>query len=209
MLFSWGCGNGREQSESADKAAAASPESAERQPIPEPTAQRVTIPDGTVLSVRLLQAIGSRNARPGQGFAAELAAPVVIQGKVIFPKSSQVRGRVVAASESGRLHEPGYLRITLDAMQMPDGRWVDVRTTSVSAEGSSHKRRNITLIGGGAGLGALIGGIFGGGKGAAIGAASGAGAGTAGAYATGKQDVAFPAERKLRFVTIEEVVMNR
>jgi hypothetical protein len=51
----------------------------------------------------------------------------------------------------------------------------------------------------------LIGGLAGGGKGALIGAAVGAGAGTAGAAATGKKDVTFPAETKLRFVTTKPV----
>ena len=66
----------------------------------------------------------------------------------------------------------------------------------------------MTLIGGGTGLGALIGGLAGGGKGAAIGAGVGAGAGTAGAYATGKKDVVFGAERRLTFKTTEDVVVN-
>jgi hypothetical protein len=67
------------------------------------------------------------------------------------------------------------------------------------AKGANHNKRNAALIGGGAGAGALLGGVFGGGKGALIGAAAGAGAGTTGAYATGKKDVAFGAERRLSF----------
>ncbi len=57
-----------------------------------------------------------------------------------------------------------------------------IKTTSIWAQGKSHKKRNLALIGGGTGLGAAIGAIAAGGTGAAIGAISGAGAGTAGAY---------------------------
>ena len=207
------CGRGPEKSAAADKpvaeAAPPSPEQPPEAPPPPPEPAPVRIPGGTALSVRLLESISSSTARPGQTFAAELAAPLILQGDVILPKSSRVRGRVVSARPSGRLHKPGYLRLTLDALQMPDGTWVNLRTTSVSASGKSHEKRNLTFIGGIAGLGAAIGGIAGGGKGAAIGAASGAGTGTAAAYATGKEEVTFPAERKLRFRTVEEVVMSR
>ncbi len=194
-------------SASADNSAPKEAVEAAQPPAPPP--RSVTIPTGTLLTVRLLQTISSRSAHSGQEFEAELAAAVLIQGNAVFPKSSRLHGHVVSARESGRLHDPGYLRLTLDAIQMPDGRWINIETTSVAAEGHSHKKRNWTLIGGGAGVGAIIGGIAGGGKGAAIGAASGAGAGTAGAYATGKKDVTFTAERKLKFVTVGTVVMNR
>lgn len=208
--FSAGCGMGSGKSVSADKSTPEEPVAgAAENPAPAPIPPSVTVPSGTNLPVRLLETISSATARPGHEFAAELAVPVVVHDRVIFPGSSRVRGRVVSARESGRLHNPGYLRLTLDAIQAPDGRWINFRTTSVSAKGRSQKKRDVTMIGGVAGLGAVIGGLAGGGKGAAIGAASGAGAGTAAAYATGKRDVAFSAERKLNFATVGAVVVNR
>lgn len=205
-----GCGLGPDKPVSANKPAAEdSSEAATRLSSPESVPVSMTIPNGTVLSVRLLETISSRTARSGQEFAAELASPLIVQGSMLFPKGSRARGRVVTARESGRLHEPGYLRLTLDGLQIPDGKWIDLHTTSISAQGRSHKKRDWTMIGGGAGLGAVVGGLAGGGRGVAIGAASGAGAGTAAAYATGKEEVTLAAERKLRFTTIEEVVMNR
>ncbi len=201
-------GNAPAEAASASSEREALPPAPESAPAPPEPAPRL-IPGGSVLSVRLLESLSSRTARPGQTFAAELAASLTVDGRLLLPRSTRVRGRVVSARPSGRLHDPGYLRLTLDALQTPDGKWIDVQTTSVSARGKSHKKRNLTFIGGGSGLGAIVGGIAGGGKGAAIGAASGAGAGTAAAYATGKEEVTFSAERKLRFTTVETVVMNR
>jgi len=167
--------------------------------------QPMVISGGTRLTVRLLETLSSKTASPGQSFAAELAAPVVVNGQTVLPSRTPLRGRVVSARSSGRLKNPGYLSLTLDSIRTPDGRWVGIDTSRVSAKGKSHKKRNIALIGGGSGVGAVIGAIAGGGKGAAIGAAAGAGAGTAGAYATGKKDVTFPAERKLSFSTVREI----
>lgn len=230
-LLSWGCGDSyqkptfpteRQNNEQAaeparpdgdgeesgeDLAAEKEPAEAASQPPQSPVirAQPTAIPSGRPLTVRLLETVSSKTALPGQHFDAELAAPVTVNGKTVLPKGTPLRGRVVSARASGRLKDPGYLRLTLDSLRTPDGRWVPVKTTSISARGQSHKKRNLTMIGGGTGVGAVIGAIAGGGKGAAIGAAAGAGAGTAGAYATGKQDVTFPVERKLSFSTIGDV----
>lgn len=165
----------------------------------------LVIPTGTAVSVRLLQTVASASARPGDHFDAELASPVIVEGKTVLAAKTRVRGRVVAAKSSGRLKDPGYLRLTLDAFESAGGKWTNLETSSVSAKGEGHKKRNLGFIGGGAGAGAVIGALAGGGKGAAIGAGVGAASGTAGAYATGKKDVAFPVESKLQFKTVREI----
>jgi hypothetical protein len=167
-----------------------------------PTA--ITIPAGTVVAVRLQNTISSATAHPGESFDAVLDEPLVVKGQTVAEKGAPVTGRVVEAKSSGRLHNSGYLRLTLSSLNL-NGKQVPIQTSSLFAKGANHNKRNATLIGGGAGAGALLGGIFGGGKGALIGAAAGAGAGTTGAYATGKKDVAFAAERRLSFRLTQSV----
>jgi len=158
----------------------------------------VTIPAGTVVAVRLQNTVSSATASPGETFEAVLDQPLVINGQTVADKGAGVTGRVVEAKSSGRIHDSGYLRLTLASIEI-NGKNVPVQTSSLFAKGANHNKRNAALIGGGAGAGALIGGLAGGGKGALIGGLVGAGAGTGGAYATGKKDVAFASERRLSF----------
>ncbi len=198
LTLSTGCGDSK--TVSADPAAeAAASETVETAEAAKLESSQLTVPDGTILTVRLLQSLSSASARPGDEFDAELADSVSVDGKEVFPKGAQVQGRVVSAKKSGRLQDPGKLGISLKAIQMQDGDWINVTSSTFHVQGGSHKKRNLTIIGGGSGVGALIGGIAGGGKGAAIGAASGAAAGTAGAAATGKKDVMLSSERTVRF----------
>jgi hypothetical protein len=171
------------------------------------SAARTTVPAGTPLTIRLQQSVSSASANSGDRFAAVLDQPLIVSGKRIAPKGATVVGRVVQARPSGRLEHPGYLCLTLASLSL-NGKAVPLHASRVSVEGSSHKKRNLAFIGGGAGAGALIGGLAGGGKGALIGSAAGAGAGTGTAYATGKKDVSFTSERRLTFKLTQPLRIN-
>lgn len=162
---------------------------------------------GTPIAVTLQNGISSASAVPGQTFEAVLDQPLVFDGVTVAPRGTPVAGRVVAARHSGRLHKPGYLRLTLTSMTL-HGKAIPLETSSVFVQGGSHEKRNLALIGGGAGAGGLIGAIAGGGKGALIGSAIGAAGGTGGAFATGRKDVGFAAERRLTFRLVHDVSVS-
>jgi hypothetical protein len=164
----------------------------------EQASQPIVVPANQVIYVRLQQSISSATAEAGQSFAAVLDQPLVIEGKTVAPEGAPVNGRVLAARQSGHLHNAGYLRVTLSSIAI-DGKSVPVQTKSIFIQGRGYKKRNLAYIGGGAGGGALLGALIGGGKGALIGSAIGAGGGTTAAYITGKKEVGFAAERRLGF----------
>lgn len=162
------------------------------------TETKPVFPVNTAIYVRLQQPISSATVQEGQIFEAVLDEPLRLNDQVLAPQGATVSGKVLAARASGHLHNPGYLRITLASLTI-NGKAVPIQTDSISVRGASFRNRNYAFIGGGAAGGALIGAIAGGGKGAAIGALIGGGGGTAAAYATGKNEVGFAAERRLGF----------
>lgn len=163
-----------------------------------------SIPGGTALEVRITEHLTSQKAKPGDVFHGTLVSPLSVNGRVLYPKGSNVTGQVVAVHPSGRLSDPGVLELVLTSVG--SGKSITRLTTeSFKIKGESHTKSNITKIGGGTAAGAILGGIFGGGKGAAIGAGVGAAGGTAVAAATGRKEAEVESEAVLSFRTANAV----
>jgi hypothetical protein len=167
-------------------------------------ARGVDLPAGTLVYVRLDQALDSDENHEGDRFTATLDRPVVVNGATVLPAGTRFNGSVGSAESSGRLTGRASLTVRLDSFTL-NGKTHRVNTTTISKVTEGHGKRNAVIIGGTTAAGAAIGGIAGGGKGAAIGAGAGAAAGAAGAAATGKLNVKLPAETLLVF-TIQQAV---
>lgn len=160
--------------------------------------RHLVIPAGTVLTVRLGQAVGSKISSPGQTFTATLASAVSVDGKTAIPAGAAASGTVVDAKPLGRFKGGASLQLRLTSMTI-GGSDRSISTSSVVRNLAGKGKRTAVMAGGGAALGALIGGLAGGGKGAGIGALAGGGAGAGGAAFTGNKDIFLPAESALSF----------
>jgi hypothetical protein len=175
------------------------PRKAPPPPAPDPAKAPapVTVPMGTVLAVRLTQAIDVDAAKVGMTFKGLLDDPVMIGGKVVIPRSAQVVLQATKVEQAGNFK--GADRVILKANSIAfGGRKYDIVTTAVEEKGGGEGKKTTRKVAGGAGLGAIIGGIAGGGSGAAIGAAAGA-AGGAVVASQGTEHLTLPAETRLQF----------
>lgn len=205
MVGCQGTGNQANNAEAGQAGAAPGPGTlntslTHRQASRAPAAPRkVTVPAGTSIHVRLSTELNTGSTTPGSTFDGMLAEPLVVNGVTVASRGSLVNGRVTSVVSSGRLKRTAEISLMLTSITPDGGQQTSVSTQTWSVSGKSHKRRDITMIGGGAGVGAAIGATVGGGKGVAIGSAIGGAGGTAGAFATGKKEIDLPAETEMTF----------
>jgi hypothetical protein len=175
-------------------------------PVPAPP-QPVVIPAGTTLTVRLGNAVGSKISSPGDSFSATLTSGITVDGNIVIPAGTPVRGAVVDAEPLGKLKGGAVLELRLTSISL-NGNNVSIATSAIRREEKGKGKRTAVMAGGGTAFGAIVGGLAGGGKGAAIGALAGGGAGTAGAAYTGNKDIVLPAESALSFKLKSSLQVN-
>jgi hypothetical protein len=176
----------------AARPAAAPPAAAA--PAPRPA---ITVPAGTIINVRLTQAIDVDASQTGQSFKGVVDDPVMVNGAIAIPRGAGAVLQAAKVEQSGSMK--GSDKITLKVNAVSFGGLVhDVATSYVETKGKSEGKKTARRVGGGAGLGGLIGGLAGGGEGAAIGAVVGGVAGAA-ASAADKDHLKMPAETRLQF----------
>jgi hypothetical protein len=167
-------------------------------PPPAPKPQPIVVPSGTMLTVRVGQALSSKTSQSGQTFLATLAQPVSVGGMRAIPSGATLSGTVVTAKAKGKIKGEGELTLQLTSVTVK-GQTYPIQTAVLENTVKGKGKRTAATTGGGAAGGALIGGIAGGGKGAGIGALVGAGAGLLGGAVTGNQQIEIPAESALSF----------
>src|SRR5436190_694016 len=156
-------------------------------PPPEPTTRRVTLPSGTMVSVRLTDGVDSETARVGQTFRAQLDAPLAADRETIAPRGADVYLRLTHVESAGNLTGRSEVSLELDRL-IVGGKSYTVSSNTYEKQGDSQTVDTAKKTGIGAAIGAAVGAIAGGKKGAAIGAGVGGGTGVAVEAATkGKQ----------------------
>lgn len=122
----------------------------------------VTVPAGTKLMVKLDKPINTAQNPAGSVFTAVLETDLVVDGKVVAPKGSQVYGKVIE-SRGGRVL--GGQKLTFQFTDlMINNQLTPIQTDPMGIEGG--KGNTAKMVG----AGALIGSAFGGGEGAGTGA---------------------------------------
>jgi hypothetical protein len=159
---------------------------------PEPPST-TSLPVGSEFDVRLQTSLSSETARVEQRFEATTVLDYTVDGTVLVPAGSLMRGFVSSVRPAGRVDRRGSLTLSFDELRVGN-RTYPVRaavTQAIDGKFGEDARR----IGAGAVAGAILGGILGGGRGALLGVLVGGGGTIA---ATDGTDVELPAGTILR-----------
>jgi hypothetical protein len=164
----------------------------------QPVVKQVTLPEGTVIPVRITEDLNSKTAQTNDVFHGSLAADLGIHGVIAIPHGVPVVGRIVEARDAA--HFKGSSLLTLELTRVDArGQPITLVTDSYSKQGEGRGKNTAEKAGGAAAFGAIIGALAGGGKGAAIGGLAGGAAGTGVNAATRGQQVDIPSETLLNF----------
>ena len=175
-------------------------------PVDPKTEARVemTVPAGTRISVRMIDAIDSTRNLVGDRFQASLAEPLTLGGNIVVDNNSLVFGRLTQSKESGTFTGRSQLSLELNGIVV-NGKTVPVVTGDYEVTGKSRGASTAKRTVGGAALGAIIGAVADGGQGAAIGAGVGAGAGASSEIITKGDQVKVPSETLIDFTLQQDV----
>jgi hypothetical protein len=167
-------------------------------PQPPPPPRKLTVDQGTQLTVRLVDTIDSEKNQTGDTFHATLNAPLTVNGEEVIPAGVDVTGHLAEVKSAGKFAGQSVVRLQLDSITV-GGKTYNLQTDEYKKQGGSRGKNTAEKVGGGAAIGAIIGAIAGGGKGAAIGAAAGGGIGGGVQAATKGQQIKLPSETVLNF----------
>ncbi len=178
------------------------------EPPPPPPPQRVTIQAGTLLPIRLVEALSTERNKVGDTFTATLDQPLIVDGFVIAERGARLEGRVVQSEPAGRVRGTATLAIELTRLNTSDGQKVAIATDTFTKAGPTSVKEDVAKGAAATGIGAAIGAIAGGGKGAAIGAAIGAATGAGAAMATRGKPATLATETRLNLRLREPVTIT-
>ena len=164
-------------------------------PVQGPMTQQVTIPEGTELYIRTIDAIRSEGGRPGEIYHASLDQPIVVDNQVIAAKGADVDLRLVDVQSAGKVKGTSELKVQLDKIYVDKKPYSVISNTYVQT-GASAGQQAARNVGIGAAVGGILGGIFGGKKGAVIGAGAGGGGG---AVVSQGEQISIDSETQLMF----------
>ena len=202
-----------ENSQPADPAPADAPpsdpvSSTAPAPPPPPPSQKVTIDQGTSISIRLIDSVDSEKNQIGDTFHASLNLPLLADGSEAIPAGTDVAGHVVDLQNATQFDGQSLVVLQLDTINTK-GKSYTLQTDQYRKEGSSRSKSTAEKVGGGAILGGIIGAIAGGGKGAVIGTAAGAGAGGAVQAGSKNPQIKLPSETVLNFTLQAPLTVTR
>ena len=172
------------------------------------SAQRLVLPEGSVIIVRTSTPLESATAKVGQSFETVVADTVRVDNYTAIPAGSRIRGVVTFAKPADRQNS-GVIEVNFDRLTLPGGQTYALNGKLTSTDAAERRQiesdpnARVVLVGGRGGVGATIAGA-----GSDNSPASGILAALGGLLSQAR-DVRVPAGTPLAVQLEQEVVLTR
>jgi len=100
-------------------------------------AQTINVPSGQLISVEMLNDVGSRNSNEGDPIAVRTIEDFYVRGHLVLPKGSPGYGVVTHISRSGMFHRGGEFAFEIRRLVTPDGS--DIHVDMLAATGDAER----------------------------------------------------------------------
>jgi hypothetical protein len=101
------------------------------------------IPAGSHVLLRMQNSINSRTAQPGDYVYLQTATPIAVDGGILVPVGSFVRGVVAEVNRAGKVKGRAELGISLESITLATGQQFKFAATIASIEGDAGGQRVI------------------------------------------------------------------
>jgi len=81
--------------------------------IPPNTSSSMTLPEGTVISVRIADKVNSNRNRPGDLFTGSVDPSILVENRVVIPRGTEARIQMVDSKKGGHIHGKAYVELQL------------------------------------------------------------------------------------------------
>jgi hypothetical protein len=201
--------NGQQQNAPRQDGAYRNAPRAPRANVPvQPPPAALTIPAGTIISVRINEYLSSDRNQVGDRVTATLQSPIVASGWVVARRGQVLTGQVEVAQKAGRVKGTSQLGIELTDLTLVDGQQRPILTALWKGSAGTSHGADAATIGGTTALGAAIGAAADWGRGAAIGAGAGAAAGIGAVLLTRGRPTIIEPETQLSFRLVDPVTLD-
>src|SRR5438093_10703914 len=126
-------------------------------------AQRLVLPEGSVIIVRTSSPLESSTAKVGQTFETVVVDTMRVDNYTVIPAGSRIRGVVTFAQAANR-QQSGVIEVNFDRLALPDGKTYNLSGKLTSTDAAERRQiesdpnARVVLVGGRGGVGAAIAG---------------------------------------------------
>ncbi len=89
--------------------------------------ERVTLPAGTVISIRLADTVNSNHNHPGDQFSGTVDPSVLVGDRVVIPRGTEARVRMAERRKGGHVHGHAEVQLELTSLVI-NGRKLEVES---------------------------------------------------------------------------------